>query len=61
MESLWKEAVVAYFKVLSRYLPIEVEESHGNLARTAIVQAEIRTEHLQNASKKHYHLSQIAQ
>jgi hypothetical protein len=28
---MWKEVVMAYFKVLSQHLPEETEESHKNL------------------------------
>jgi hypothetical protein len=27
---MWKEAVTAYFKILSHHLPIETEEDHKN-------------------------------
>jgi hypothetical protein len=32
LERIWKEAAVAYFKDLSRYLPGETEENHNNLS-----------------------------
>jgi hypothetical protein len=27
-ERIWKEAVIAYFKLLSRHLPVGAEENH---------------------------------
>jgi hypothetical protein len=59
MENMCKEALVAYCKALSCYLPLEAEESHENLVRR-VVPAEIRTQHLANASQKHYRLCQYA-
>jgi hypothetical protein len=42
LERMWKEAVVAYFKVLSRHLPGGTEESHENSSfRIPGLQAEI--------------------
>jgi hypothetical protein len=33
LERIWNEAIVAYFKVLSRHLPGGTEENHGNLSQ----------------------------
>jgi hypothetical protein len=40
--------------VLSRELPVGTEENHATPVRTSVVQAEIRTEHLQNPSLDRY-------
>jgi hypothetical protein len=31
LEMIWKEAIVAIFKVLSRHSPVSTEEKHENL------------------------------
>jgi hypothetical protein len=41
LERIWKEAVVAYFNVLSRHLPGEAEENYEKSVRFAGLQAEI--------------------
>jgi hypothetical protein len=45
-----KEAIVAYFKVLSRSLAGGTQENHEHL-RVVGVQAEIRIKHLLNTSQ----------
>jgi hypothetical protein len=35
-ESVWKEAVLAWFKVLTRHLPAGIEESYKNLSQDNI-------------------------
>jgi hypothetical protein len=53
-ERMWKEAVVAYFKVLSRYSP-------GGISVSIIdVPAEIRKGYLQNIIKKRYSLNKFS-
>jgi hypothetical protein len=41
LERMWKEAVVASFKVLSRHLPAETEDNHENPIRIVSLRAEI--------------------
>jgi hypothetical protein len=41
LERTWMEAVMAYFKVLSRYLPGGTEENYKNSVRIAGFRAEI--------------------
>jgi hypothetical protein len=53
---MWKEAAVAYFKILSWHLPAgteEIDEKHSG------VPAEIRATQLPNTSQKCYRLSQL--
>jgi hypothetical protein len=50
---MWKEAVMACLKVLSRELPGETEEDHVKLQVTP-VQAGIRTERLPNRNQSVY-------
>jgi hypothetical protein len=33
LEKIWKEAVTAYFKVLSQHLPEDTEENHETLSQ----------------------------
>jgi hypothetical protein len=41
LERMWKEEVMAYFKVLSRHLPGRPAKTHEKLVRTDGVYAEI--------------------
>jgi len=36
LEGMWKETIVAYFKVLSRHLPGGTEESHKNFSQDSL-------------------------
>jgi hypothetical protein len=38
---MWKEAVMAYFQILSWHLPVGTEESHEKPVKIAGLQAEI--------------------
>jgi hypothetical protein len=40
MGEVWKEVIVAYFKVLAKYFPGETEEHHEMSDNMAVLQAE---------------------
>jgi hypothetical protein len=54
-ESIWKEAVVAYFKEISRNSSVKIEKRHEKPHLG--VPAEIQTEHFPSTSLKCYCLS----
>jgi hypothetical protein len=57
---MWKKAVVAYFKVLSRYYRAGTENKQWETSvRIAGVPDKIRTGYLFNIRQKHYRLSQL--
>jgi hypothetical protein len=41
VESIWKEPVMADFKILSQHLPGEIEENHEKPVRIACLRAKI--------------------
>jgi hypothetical protein len=54
-----KEAVVTWFKEMSRLLLVRIAEVHANLSIVG-VSAEIWSSYFQNTSQIHYGLSQLA-
>jgi hypothetical protein len=54
LERIRKEAVVACCEATSQQLPGGTKESHEDNTR-----AEIRTEHLQNTSQRHYRCASL--
>jgi hypothetical protein len=59
-ESVWKEAVLSSFVVLSRQSPGGSEKSTKGPLRIARVPAEVRTGHLPYTGQKLYRSSQLA-
>jgi hypothetical protein len=55
---MWNEAAVAYFKILSRHLPLVTEKIHEHL-RMVDVPAEIRTWYIMIASQQRYRSSRF--
>jgi hypothetical protein len=52
-ERMWEEAVVAYFKVLSRNLPGGTEENHQTFVGMAGLRVEPATYRIQSRSVNH--------
>jgi hypothetical protein len=53
LERVWEEAVVAQLRYYPR-MSAATEKNHENTVMIAVVQAEIRIEHLQNTSLECY-------
>jgi hypothetical protein len=61
LERIWKEAVMARFKVLRQHLPEGTNKSHKKKLPTIVgVPAMIRTGHVPEERQKSHHLSQFA-
>jgi hypothetical protein len=60
LERMWKESFMAYFKILPQNLSGGTEENHEKPVGIVGVPAKTQTEHLLNASQRHYHFSQLA-
>jgi hypothetical protein len=60
LERMWKEMVVALFKVVSQHLPRKPEENREKPVRIARTPTEILTPHLPNTSNKPYCFRQLA-
>jgi hypothetical protein len=57
-ERMWKEVVMAQFKVLSQDLPVDIKENYEMLQSEML--AEILTRHFKQASQKCYRFSHLA-
>lgn len=54
LESIWKEAVMGWFELLSWHLFEGNEESHKNLIKNNQLPTEIQTSHLSDTVEEYY-------